>query len=234
MQYENTPFSYLVEFDTGTPLGVFSYSLTDDDGNPVAGLNNIQVQPENGAVSVLIQIPSQANTLTKPLLEGRTISWFYTTSLGVVNGSHRYTIQKRVPFPVTEEGVRTKLGIDKTEMPDERVDLLGAYVTFKEAFESIDIDDYAYTGDTMTLKVTNAIEAMAALRLLPSLQISLAQRLNSGTNEYQRFAKVDWDLIRADLEQLVYDTSVLIDVNLVYGASAVFGLTVRTDPYTGA
>ena len=233
MQLENTPFSYLVEFDTGTPQGVFSYSLLDDDGNPVAGIQNVTINPDPGAVSVLIQIPVQANTLTKPLFEGRTIAWNYVTALGVVNGSYAYTIQKRVPFPTTNEGVRIKLGIDVSEMPDNRIDLLGAYVTFKDTFANTDVDSYALAGDSMALKITNAIEALAALKLLPSLQISLAKRLTSGTNEYERFSKIDWELMRADLEQLVYDTTVLIDPELVYEGTTVFALTVRTDPYTG-
>ena len=234
MQLENTPFSYLVEFDTGTPLGVFSYSLLDDDGNPVAGIQNVSVTPGTGAVSVLIQIPTQANTLSKPLFEGRTIVWNYVTALGVVNGSYAYTIQKRVPFPATNEGVRTKLGIDLSEMPDNRIDLLGAYVAFKDTFTVVDIDTYALMGNSMSLKITNAIEAIAALKLLPSLQISLAKKLTSGTNEYERFAKIDWEMIQADLEQLVYDTTVLIDPELVYNSGTVFALAVRTDPYTGA
>ena len=119
-------------------------------------------------------------------------------------------------------------------MPDNRIDLLGAYVAFKDTFTVVDIDTYALMGNSMSLKITNAIEAIAALKLLPSLQISLAKKLTSGTNEYERFAKIDWEMIQADLEQLVYDTTVLIDPELVYNSGTVFALAVRTDPYTGA
>jgi hypothetical protein len=233
MQIENTPFSYLVEFDTGSPLGVFSYSLYDDDNNPVAGINNVEITPVPGAVSVLIQIPIQANTLTKPLFEGRTISWFYTTQLGAVNGSYAYTIRRKVPFPATTEGVRTKLGIDNTEMPDDRIDLLTSYVEFDSAFAG-GLGPYTMSGDIMALKITNAIEAIAALKLLPSLQLSLAKRLTSGTNEYERFAKIDWEIIKANLEQIVYDVTVLIDPVQVFSAGSIFELSIRTDPFTGA
>lgn len=233
MQTENTPFSYLVEFDTGTPVGVFTYSLYDDDGNPVAGIQNIEIDPAADAVSLLIQIPNVANTLTKPLVEGRTIAWFYTTSLGAVNGNYSYTIQKRVPFPVTAEGVRMKLGVDHTELPDERINLLMAYVEFDELFVG-GLSAYTLLGNSMTLKIIESIEAIAALHILPSLQLSLAKRVTSGTNEYERWNKIDWMQLRADLEQIVYDTTVLIDPELVYGANAIFTLAVRTDPYTGA
>lgn len=233
MQLENTPFSYLVEFSTGTPTGVFTYSVTDDEGNPVAGLNNVEVTPPAGAVSTLIQIPQVANTLTKPLFEGRTISWFYTTVLGAVNGSHSYQIQKRVPFPCTAEGVRTKLGVDANELPDERIDLLMSYIEFNSLFLD-GLDAYTLSGDATALKITNAIEAVAALKILPTLQLSLARRLTNGTNEYERWNKIDWELLRADLEQIVYDITVLIDPTQVYQTSAIFTLAVRTpDPLTG-
>lgn len=231
MQIENSPFSYLVQFDTGTPLGDFSYSLYDDNGDPVAGIQNQIVTPGVGAVSVLIQIPPQANTLTKPLFEGRTLTWFYTTALGPVNGSYGYTIQKRVPFPVTAEGVRTKLGIDDTEVPDNRINLLASYVEFAEAVPDIALHEN--DGSSMSLKITDAIEAIAALKLLPTLQISIAKRLTSGTNEYERFSKIDWAMLADQLGQIVYDVSVLISPTLVYSSTDVFTLAVRTDPFTG-
>lgn len=233
MLLENTPFSYLVEFSTGTPTGVFSYSLSDDEGNPVAGITNVEVTIPTGGISTLIQIPQVANTLTKPLFEGRTISWFYPTSGGVVNGSYSYQIQKRVPFPCTYEGVRTKLGIDTNEIPDERIDLLMSYIEFNELFTN-GLDAYTLTGDATSLKITNAIEAVAALKLLPTLQLSLAKRLSSGTNEYERWTKIDWDVLRADLEQLVYNVTVLIDPDQVYLADVIFTLGIRSpDPFTG-
>jgi hypothetical protein len=230
---ERAPFSYLVEFDTGTPLGAFSYSLYDEDGNIVTGMLNLQVTPASGAVSILIQIPAAANVLTKPLFEGRLISWSYATALGAVNGSYEYTIRKRVPFPVTTDGVRTKLGIDITEMPDDRIDLLMAYVSFTEQFAG-GLAAYETSGDATALKITQAIEALAALSLIDSLQLSLAKRLTSGTNEYERFSKIDWEALRARLSQLVYDTSILVDPTLVYSAPVIFALAVRTDPYTGS
>lgn len=231
MQIENSPFSYLVQFDTGTPLGEFSYTLYDDNGDPIPVVQNKKVTPAPGAVSVLIEIPPQANTLTKPLFEGRSLTWFYTTALGPVNGSYGYTIRKRVPFPVTAEGVRTKLGVDDTEIPDSRIDLLMSYVEFSEGVPGI--EDYADDGSAMSLKITNAIESIAALKLLPTLQLSIAKRLTSGTNEYERFAKIDWDMLANQLNQNVYDVSVLIDPTLVYVATDVFALAVRTDPFTG-
>lgn len=232
MIIENTPLSYLVQFDSGTPLGVFTYSLYDDEGNPVASIHNVEVAPDVGAVSILIQIPTTGNTLTKPLFEGRTISWFYTTSLGAVNGSYSYIVEKKIPFPATPEGVRTKLGVDITELPDDRIDLLGAYVQYNAQFED-GLDAYTLTGDSTALKITGAIEAVAALQVLPSLQISLAKRLTSGTNEYERFSKIDWELLAGNLQAIIDETSVLIDPTLVYESLALFTLAIRPDPFTG-
>ncbi len=234
MIQENTPLPYLVEFSTGTPTGVFSYSLIDGEGNPVDGITNVEITPSNGMLSVMITIPATANQLTKPLFERRTLTWVYPTSNGIMSGSYSYQIQKAVPFPCTPEGVRLKLGISPDEIPDSSIDLLSAYLQFDELFVD-GISAYINTGDSLALKITNAIEAVAALNLLPSLQLAIAKRLTSGTNEYERWAKVDWDIIRGTLESIVYNTTVLIDPQQVYVGSAIFTLAVRSpDAFTGA
>lgn len=232
MIIENTPLTYLVEFTSGTPSGVFSYSLTDEDGNDI--ILNEEITPTNGAVSVSITIPSSANQIDKPLFETRFLNWSYPTTNGVITGNYTYQIQKKVPFPCSYDGVRRKLGITDEDIPDSQIDLLTSYVEFDELFDG-GLDIYASLGNSTTLKIANAIEALAALKILPTLQLSIAKRYTSGTNEYERWTKIDWDILAGALSQIVYDVTVLIDPNQAYTLDTLFTLGVRSpDPLTGA
>jgi hypothetical protein len=235
MQRELTPFSHIVEFASGTPTGAFSYSLYDDDGNIVNSLENINVPLSPGDISARIDIPAEANIVTKPLFEIRLLTWTYPVASGTINGSLRYTIQKDIPFPATPEGVRQLLGVTDKEIPDDRIDLLGAYIAFSERFVDPDtaLAPFAIAGDVESYKITRAIEALAALEILPTLQVSLAARLDSGTDSYQRWNKVDWDMLFQRLQMYVQVAVVIVDPLLEFVISPIFVLSTRADPLTG-
>lgn len=235
MLEENTPFSHLVEFTSGVPTGVFSYTVYDEDNAIVDGLEDEEIAIGLGAVSVTITIPAGSNTVSKPLFERRTIVWTYPTSAGIVTDSISYSIRKAVPFPVTTEGVRILLGISSQEIPDERIDLLAAYIAFSELFTDASIlEDYETTGDSTSFKITKAIEAVAAIQLLPTLQLALARRKDSGTNQYERWNRIDWMGLKASLDMIVTEALLLVDPTLEFDFLPVFTLSIRTDPLTGA
>lgn len=235
MQREATPFTHIVEFASGAPTGAFSYSLYDSDGNIVNGLEDIVVDIGIGAISARIDIAADANIVSKPLFETRTITWTYPTGTGTENGSYRYVLQKDIPFPATPEGVRQLLGVTADETPDDRIDLLGAYLAFREPFTDPDaaLAQYETSGDENSYKITRAIEALAALEILPTLQISLAARLDSGTNSYQRWNKIDWEGMIERLNGYVQEALIIIDPLLGFAISPIFLLSTRTDPLTG-
>jgi len=236
MHRENTPFTHIVEFASGSPTGAFSYSVHDEDGSVVGGLDNIVIPLGLGAISARIDVPADANQVSKPMFEKRSITWVYQTNSGTVNGSINYILQKEIPFPVTPEGVRQLLGVSDNEIPDERIDLLGAYVRFIRPFDdpSAALLSYFTSGDANSYIITRAIEAAAALELLPTLQISIARRFDSGTNSYERWNKIDWDALGAKLQGMIYEASILVQPTLELVISPIFVLSTRTDPLTGA
>ena len=235
MQRELTPFTHIVEFASGAPTGAFSYSLYDDEGNIVDGIEDIVVSLGIGTISARIDIPAISNTVSKPLFETRTITWTYPTASGTVNGSISYVIQKAIPFPATPEGVRQLLGVTDAEIPDDRIDLLGAYLKFREPFSDPDTSlvPFYISGDEDAYKITRAIEALAALEVLPTLQIALASRFDSGTNSYERWNKIDWDGIAEKLMGYVQAAIVIVEPTLEFAISPIFVLSTRTDPLTG-
>lgn len=235
MHRELTPFTHVVEFASGSPSGAFSYSVTDEDGNIVNGLQNVVVSLGVGAISARIEVPASANAVSKPLFEVRTISWTYPTNNGQVNGSKNYVVQKAIPFPATPEGVRQLLGITDDEIPDDRIDIMGAYLKFREPFDDPDaaLLPYMTSGDADSYRITRAIEAMAALEILPTLQLALARRLDTGTNSYERWNRIDWERLAARLNGMVYEASIIVEPLLVLAINPIFVLSTRNDPLTG-
>jgi hypothetical protein len=226
------PFAHELDFSTGLPTGAVVYSVLGNDGLPLAGYDSLAVTPPQGALSIVLTVPGSANTCTMPLFETRTIVWSYSTTNGVVSDRTRYRIEKNIPFPVTEEGVRYKLGVQPHELEDNAINLLLAYARLSERF---DLAPYTNAGDYRTLIVMDAIEAQAALDALPSLQLAVAKSEDSGTNKYQRFSAIDWDMLAASLGATVDGLAELAGDDNVFGGRIIF-MTAgpTTDPVTNA
>jgi hypothetical protein len=124
--------------------------------------------------------------------------------------------------------------VELEELDDEAIDLVSAYSRFKDTLGSTILTSVENTGGYPALTACDAIEALAAIRVLPSLQISLAAKETSGTNQFQRGA-IDWMQIRAHLDQLVSAGLALADTTADpaadYGSLLI--AVVRTDPVTG-
>lgn len=228
---EGSPFAHEVDFSTGLPTGAVVYSVLGNDNKPIAGYEGRTVTPTAGAMSITLLVPSSVNICNKPLFEVRTLTWTYVTASGVVTGRTRYRIEKLIPFPVTEEGVRAKLGVEEHEVEDNAIDLLMAYASLTDQF---DLSPYENQGSYSSLIVLNAIEAQAALDVLPSLQLAVAKSEDSGTNKYQRFTTVDWSGLADSLSQSVSRLRILAGVADDVSVAPIF-LTIgkTTDALTG-
>lgn len=225
-----TPFSHEVNFSTGLPSGAVTYSLLGNDGQPLPNYNNLTITVPADTFSVVLAVPGSANTCSAPLFESRTLTWSYSTANGVVSGRTRYRVEKEIPFPVSEHGVRSKLGVEDHEVEDKDINLLMAYASLNEQFN---LTPYENGGNYNTLLVVEAIEAQAALNVLPSLQLAVAKAEDSGTNKYQRFGNIDWAALEASLNNSIFklqdlvgtDTTGLIGIIFVAAGSNTDRLT---------
>lgn len=234
MTWAGSPFAQRIEFSTGLPVGAVSYQLL---GNDNAVLVDQSVTPTPDALSWLIVIAGVHNTCAKPLFENRTLSWSYQTSEGLVADRVTYRVQRPVPFAVSPEGVRLKLGIETHEVKDAEIDLVSAYSDFLNLFDSGALVVHETAGDRTTILCIHAIEALAALELIAGLQLKIAQRETSGTSEYQRYGTVDWEKIEAGLLAHVARARSVIDpaFDATGGDVFTFGVAPRTpDALTGA
>lgn len=205
MTWAGSPFAQLIEFRTGLPTGAISYTLIGNSGEVLV---DDEVTPEAGAISYLIVIPGSENTCSKELFETRTLVYTYTTASGIVSDRVVYRVDKAIPFAVSGAGVRLKLGIDAHELSDDEVDLVSAYA---ELLNYGDASPYEATGDRNTLIMAHAIEAIAAMSLISSLQLKIAQREDSGTNKFIRYGSPDYEQLEADLLTHIARARALLD-----------------------
>lgn len=224
-----TGFTASIYFDNGNPDDVISYRLLDPSGTQLA---SGAVPVPDDAVSINLSIPGELNLVPAPgVVSYRDLEWSYTVDGVIQNGETRYTLEIRLPFGVSADGVRAKLGVSKDDLPDGDIPLARAYLSFR----SVVGEDLLAAMAFDTVAVTDAIEAQAALSLIPTMSVRVAASEDSGTNAFKR-QKIDWDAVAAGLAATI-DAGYLT-VLPTYNPTAAFGdlfitVTPATDAITG-
>ena len=133
----------------------------------------------------------------------RELSWSYLSGGATVSGSARWTLEGAIPFGAREDGVRQKLGLDNSaDLPDSEIPLMKGYLKFQSLMGASALTALETTTDYNQVLIIDAIEASAALYLLPTLQIRVAKTETSGTNTYTR-QNIDWEMLEARLQSYV-------------------------------
>lgn len=234
MLESGSKFAHLIQFTHGAPTSDLDYTLYNQDGDEVLSAS---VAVSSNQVSHLVEIAGSNNILSKPMFEQMKLEWSYTTATQAVTESVSYTIVARIPFPVTNDGVRKLLGVDRSELPDDDIDLLAAYMTFQANFlDPATLAIHEDAGTLIAYRVTGAIEAVAALAIFPTLQIRLPKKYDSGTSAYERWTTIDWALLYSGIASKISDALVLVDPTLdIFPVTDIFTLSDRgTDAITGA
>lgn len=216
----------VVTFESGFPDGNVTYTLTGASA-PVTG----SVTPTVGAVSVNIQITGLENTATLgSVLEGRRLDWTYTVGAVAVAGQRTWLLREALPFPATSDGVRNKLGLDlASDLSDESIDLTGAYLRFRAQVGVSTLAGFE-TGDAYALLLAaDAIEATAALQMVPTMQVRVAKTETSGTNTYTR-QDVNWEALVGHLRSYVDDAAAYLSgTTTTFTGSGLFSVATRSD-----
>jgi hypothetical protein len=227
-----TALTQLVEFADGFPDANISWSLLDGAGAEVA---NGSVVPVADSVSAIITVTGAENTLGAGELYGsRELNWSYAVAGIIRSGTVRYQLEAFLPLGVSPEGVRRKLGVEPHEVEDDTIDLVGAYSRFQDTIGEANLTAVVAAGGLEALVARDGIEALAALMLIPSLQIRLAAKQSSGTDQFQR-ASIKWDELRAQLNDLVAQAYTAVDPTFDETAElgALLVTVVRSDPIVG-
>jgi len=221
----STAASFPVMFASGHPDADVSWTLFGPAGTIIRS-GTVPVSAD--AVSVALRTTALDNGLGSELHSYRDLVWTYDVGGVTVNGEIRYLIEARLPIGVSADGVRRKLGVEATDLPDSDISLVKAYLNFMSMVAMTALPD--------TLTVVDAVEAQAALEVLPTMTVRVAAQEESGTDKYKR-QDIDWSAIADGLNSLV-DAGVL-DLLPVYDPTAGFGSLLilagpTTDAYTGA
>ncbi|MET0377067.1 MAG: hypothetical protein ABW128_22770 [Rhizorhabdus sp.] len=220
-----------VLFSSGHPDGVLAYKIYDPAG-VVLGSGLITVPAD--AVSANIPVSSDRNVLpVGALLSYRDVEWSYLVNGEIINGELRYNLEARLPFGVSNDGVRSKLGVEKKDLPDSDISLVKAFLAFQSVTP---VPDAATIDPVLTVTLGDAIEALAAISLIPTMAVRVAVKESSGTNQYQR-QDVDWAAVQINLESLV--SAGYLAVNPQYDETTNFGslllvVSPAVDRFTGA
>jgi hypothetical protein len=220
-----------VLFSSGNPDGDVTWRLLGATGIEMA---TGTVAVADDAVSVNILIAASMNTLAPgSLFASRDVEWSYTIGGLVVNDEVRYSVEARAPYGASNSGVRTKLGVEAKDLTDADISLISAYVSFRDVVTADRLS--ALVDEADMLAVRNAIEAQAALNLIPTMAVRVAVSEDSGTNAYKRQA-VDWGAIAESLAGIV--SAGVLAVFPGYDPSPVGALfilaTPSSDPITGS
>lgn len=224
----STAASFPVLFASGPPDADVQWELT----GPTGSLGGDSLPVPAGAVSISIKTDAADNTLrVGELFSYRDLSWTYTVGGVVINGETRYTIEARLPLGVSTDGVRRKLGVDAVDLPDGDISLVKAYLKFQKA-----TSPEALAASLNSFVVIDAIEAQAALDVLPTMTVRVAAQEESGTDKYKR-QTVDWNAIALGLSDMI-GTGVA-ELNPLYDPTLNFGSLLilagpSSDAYTGA
>lgn len=221
-----------VLFDEGPPTSNVSWTLFS--GDSVLASGSEAVAPD--ALSILLTVLGTHNTLVAPaLFATRDLEWSYQIGDQVVNGFLRYTIEARAPLGASADGVRKMLGISKAEVPDSEISLISAYLHFEELATPEGIAS-AISTPLKQLRMRDAVEALAALDLIPTMPVRVAKSEDSGTNKFAR-QDVDWQAVADYLSKEVNDGILAArpGYNVLDGAGTLFILaTPAIDGFTGS
>lgn len=232
-QPNGTVFSTELFFAPDLPSGAITYTLKDGGGTTLLSTG---ASAPVGAISFVLTIPGTLQTVaTGKLFETRRLSWSYPTINGLIQGAVAYRVDADLPFTVSADGVRTKLGVTDSELLDENIDLLAGYIHFVEPLLARDrLASFAGAGDVNELAVMDGIEAMTALLQLPILSAKVAKAQSDGANTLER-NPTDWVDVRLRLEFAVAKGREMVDVPVVKTGPPgfFFGFSDRKDPVTG-
>jgi len=227
------PVSFMVGGQPALPdEGTVTYSLRDHEGNPIAALTDVPVVTTPTTHYVELDIPGEHNTLTPGKRFERRIVFVKFKSNGISRGIR--DTYRLIPFlnhSVTPAQVRSFLGVNDTELPDEDIDLTEAYFAVEDQLGSDTLSNHLVSGTTQELAANMMIRMRAVLNIIPSLKQRVAQEESSGQKSFLRPVIRDFDALRVEAEKRYLAASEELSSGQMLSLNLVV-VTQDTDPIT--
>ena len=150
--------------------------------------------------SVLVTLPATLHNIGSKQLDNRILLVSWRKDGAGYSSRRTYRVASILPVASTEADVRSALGVDESELHDDEIDLLAAYLTIQSEVGAATLTTALSSGSLATIQAERAIVAEAALAVLPSLRLRLTQVVVNGALREERFKGTpDFDKIALTL-----------------------------------
>jgi hypothetical protein len=223
--------------DTVVPdVGSVKYTLYDNNGAAISGAVDVPVTTTTATTSIAVLTTAGQNTKALAF-ETRTLVVTYKVSGGTRTQTYQYRLTNNVPFSINEDSVRSFIGVSRTELPNQDIDIYMAYIGVCADIGSTAVNAALVAADATQIAVNKAIVCQALIDILPGIQLRLLQDSHSNTAQVTRFYKMDFEALM-DRILGIYDDAIAVIVPDpspgTIGAGVLMGVTTMVpDPVTG-
>lgn len=180
---------FVPPLDTTNPNSTITWGVVDASGAiPDAAFYNRTETVSSTTTSLGFNIaPSVNQKTTSGATEFRYARVSWEGVAGTFYAEFSYTLITRTPISISTDDVRGAYGMNIDELPDDDINLAAAVMLVRYALAPGVFDAALVAGDQTTLWANNAVKYRAAIELLPSLRLRVAQMAASDSSKFQRF-----------------------------------------------
>ena len=162
--------------------------------------------------------------------EQRFVTVFFIYENQTYQFSMAYGIFSFIPMAVTPQDVRREIGLDRSELPDDEIDLIQAYFTLVSLHSTSFTDAFTEQG-IRSLSANRAVALQAAIDIVESLPLRAFSLMRSEDAEMQRFSNIDFEALSNTLRNKL-TSELQVAKNLTPETLLIFDLTNPTDVIT--
>lgn len=213
------------ELDRVPDPGSVTWTLRAPDGTPLVANQALAVSGSTAGIVV-----DATHNATTQRIEHRVLEVNFSSSGHPYRMVLVYKLIPWLPTWVQPAEVRSLVGLNVGELPDEEVDIPGAYMDLEDLLGA---DTLAGLFQTSPLDANNAVLYQAALASLSSAELRVAKSSTDGPLNFQRFPNVDWERLRGELRTKLASVLGRLRNETSVAPSVIFIVGERPDVITG-
>lgn len=208
-----------------------SYTLRDAAGSVLAA--DVAVSMVALSTEATITILAVNNALGAGRFSKRSVLLKCTKSTRPVVFKELYRLVPWLNTTVTPQDVRSFIGVDAQELPDEAIDIESAYFDVEDEITQAILTTALSAADESERRANDAILAKAVLNLMPGLPLRLSQNATDGVFSLTR-PKIDFAALEARAALLYASAVDVVGVRLEVTPDLIITAVLSPDPLTGA
>lgn len=210
-------------------VGSVHYSVRLETGEVLNDHHMVLVTTTPGQTTILLPLPGAVNQKAKTT-EIRFVRLHYTVGGRPGSSQIAYRIHDWINVTASSNDVRAYLGVNGSELPDQDVDMIAAYLYAKR--EVPILDELLTEGGVRTLQANRLVTLYAVTDVAHTMQTRAIQSQGSETARVSRFSNIDWKLFQtkasSEISELIGEFTSRFD-----SAFPLFRVSAGQDPITG-